>query len=154
MVTHQRWPNYKKVKYAYMCNLTSEAQHAGPIWESTQKTLSSKSKARLHRYVPTLAAHQNPSPFLWLSLFIPLSFFRENIMSCQFSTLQKNCSCCCVIFSRLCIYPVSFTIFLTTPQIMTVVMQSFCRVCLLPLAIQKKYFQHFFIQPVFSKPHV
>lgn len=46
-----------------MCNLNSKAQHASPIWASTQKTVSSKSTARLHRYVPTLCGTSNPLLF-------------------------------------------------------------------------------------------
>lgn len=52
-----------KVKHTYMCNLTSQAQHAGAIWESTQKTISQRAKARLHRYVLTLLAPRISLPF-------------------------------------------------------------------------------------------
>lgn len=71
-----------------MCNLTSQAQHASPLWESTQKTLSPKSKARLHRYVLTRTATQ-------ISLFLPFTLHSsfllvENTISSLCHTVQRQ----------------------------------------------------------------
>lgn len=70
-----------KVKYAYMCNLTSQAQHASPIWESTQKTLSPKSKARLHRYVLILTVSPVCLCFSAFQSFLPFYFHRKHTFS-------------------------------------------------------------------------
>ncbi len=125
-----------------MCNLTSQAQHASPIWESTQKTLSPKSKARLHRYVPTLTVPQISLPFspFSSSLQIP-SCRKHHVLSMSHFPETLYFNCCHVIFSLLYIYSTFLSIFITRLWSKSLVTQWFCRICWPSLVMSyKKYF--------------
>lgn len=133
ILTHPRRPNNSKVKYAYMCNLTSQAEHASPIWESTQKTLSPKSKARLHRYVPTLIVPQISLFFSPFSSSLQFPSCRNHVLSTSLLPETIYLNCCHVIFSLLCI--VFLSILITKPWSKSHITQWHCRICRLSLVM-------------------